>query len=1393
MIERSLGAPIGASELVAGTNMANRLQQDFGRSAVTESLAAAGYDVEHAVGAGTGGQVYKAIQRSTGQAVAIKVMALPELDSAMHVRRVERFRREIAFCSSLYHPDIVRLLDSGALSEGNRFAVFEFIPGRTLAELLRDEGMLKVQRARHLMAQALPPLAYAHAKGIAHRDFKPGNVMVTSDSGRDRLKVLDFGISISVSPQDEAELARLTQSHEWLGTPLYAAPEQLRGEATGPKSDLYAWALTFVECLTGRPLISGKSLMDIIAHHSRPDRHALHPALAHHRLGALLLRVLEKDPARRLGDAQLVHSLLERISLEGLEDGQGYLREASPVSAQYRARPIGATDTVTDADPLPQTEQRHVTALCCRVSLVGTGGLSSVEQVDALLDDSYNLVSEVLRQFGATAAQSVGGYSLWYFGVAHAHDADARLAIRSALEIITRMEALPTWFSEAGIALVTQIGVHSGPITVQLSDGGRKPVDGVTARVAMELASFSDLAGQTKPGHRVLVSDDFRQLVARYADLEPHGEAELVLPWRTTPVRPFRLKGESIAAGLRAERSPFVGRVDELSQLVEAWRKTGAGEGAAVLIEGEAGIGKSRLAAELMTRLDSEGCRTLETRCLPEWHSASLRPLQVLVTDLLALGNAPPTEHPERLERKVSELGLDVRVAVPLFCVWLSVSLPAGYSLLAWSPQKQRSLLHTVIIDFLLLTMERGAALLVEDIHWADPSTLECLDGLLTKSRDRAALTVMTSRPDRAFSWTISPQRLLLGGLDDAAAATLAAALLDDAAHQHDVTPLVARADGIPLYLEELAMSLRAASALLATPPQTARESGISPVPLSLRHLLSARLEVLGRGRETAQFAAAVGREFSLELLTQLQSKDDLSLLSDLEELVAAQVLLKRLRVEGPVYLFRHALIRDAAYDSTSAEVRRRYHEQIADALREKLPRIAEMQPDVVASHYDRANNRVKAIEYWHLAAQRTSAASAHAEAMSHIDRALTLHREAGASAPDDLQEAALLLTRGAIIVAKRGYTDSDAKASFERIISLVPARGQALNLAFAARWGLWYYNNARCNLEASFEIADELRHLAQDGADSTLSITAWAAVCQSRFCGGKLEESVRASRAAAAEYDLETHRQLTLRYGDDPRVSAGSFEALAEMIRGKHALAVERVSEVMQLIDELGYPSLKAGMHGQSAWLFLQWGGSGASQPDFRRASQHAADALKLASEHGFPFWELYGKLNELAIRVASGDSHVARELKMYSDIWCSSGANLGRDWHLTFAAQGLHRAGELEEAARLFDEAIAFCDTHRVRYFEPEARRQRAMLLADEKNPARDLDRAVAECWRATDDARTLGADWWQLASLMSIVHISPGTAREAVHQLAQLLASFPPGEDEPPLVREARRVVA
>ena len=326
------------------------------------------------MGRGGGGRVFRARQASTGRTVAVKILGHdPDAAAPVRARRRHRFRREMQICGQLEHPDVVRLIDHGVAGD-SLYSVFEFVTGQTLAQVLRQEGALTLERARQLLRQVLDVLEYAHARGVIHRDIKPSNIMVVGDDG-DRIKVLDFGVSAVPSGTSSEAPTRLTLSNEMVGTPSYAAPEQLRGDLPTTRTDIYAWGLVLLECVTGENPMAGETLGDVFARQLSPDPVATPPQLREHPLGSLLRWVLEKDATRRASSAAEVLARLDAIELDSLAGEAGYLsRPRGP------ARPRDTIEARTEvtAAVVIEAERRQVCALCCRLRLSSDAALPEI-------------------------------------------------------------------------------------------------------------------------------------------------------------------------------------------------------------------------------------------------------------------------------------------------------------------------------------------------------------------------------------------------------------------------------------------------------------------------------------------------------------------------------------------------------------------------------------------------------------------------------------------------------------------------------------------------------------------------------------------------------------------------------------------------------------------------------------------------------------------------------------------------------------------------------------------------------------------------------------------------------------------------------------------------------
>src|SRR5437773_1795103 len=373
------------------------------------------YEVLGDLGRGSFGEVFKARQASTGQIVAVKVLRpVKDGGGGDAQSHIQRFRRETKLCAELLHPNIVRLIDSGETSDGRLYAAFQFVPGTTLRELLAAEGKLCVSEAVHLMGQVLDAVSCAHAHGVVHRDLKPENIMVTKTGVRRNALVLDFGISGFASEAERQALPRITATREILGTPGYAAPEQLRGEPPSARSDLYSWGLIFLECLTGERPFHGASVQEVVLKQLGPQPVAIPQWLRNHPLG----RVLELATAKQAEKRDVpIERLLHALGAIGAGDSL-----ESP-GAAVEARAAGR-------------ERRQLTVVCCRFTIAAAEGRQpDVEEIDQLLQGRHSALAERAARAGGTIATVFADRIVLTFGYPQAHEDDARRAARLALEV----------------------------------------------------------------------------------------------------------------------------------------------------------------------------------------------------------------------------------------------------------------------------------------------------------------------------------------------------------------------------------------------------------------------------------------------------------------------------------------------------------------------------------------------------------------------------------------------------------------------------------------------------------------------------------------------------------------------------------------------------------------------------------------------------------------------------------------------------------------------------------------------------------------------------------------------------------------------------------------------
>ncbi|HZN95787.1 MAG TPA: TOMM system kinase/cyclase fusion protein, partial [Myxococcales bacterium] len=1081
------------------------------------------------LGSGGFGFVYRAVHANTGQEVAIKVLRRHAgWTPQMAASQVARFEREADLCAGLQHPNIVRLIDKGRTPGELYYAIYELVPGQTLRSLLGREQQLTVERTAELMGQVLDALATAHAKGIVHRDLKPANIMVVSTGLSTHIKVLDFGISTLTLEARGTAFNELTRGDELIGTPQYSAPEQLRGDVPTTKTDLYAWGLVFLECLTGRPAITGSSLAEIYQQHLSPIEIALPPSLVAHPLGRFLRRVLRKQPAERAEDAAKLYAEFRQLHLGDL---------------------VGVLSDGRDAGQRAERlEQRQVTALALQLRLVPVADRPvDSDTLDSILRDQLDLCRDALARYGGTVIGQLGDQFVTLFGYPNASDTDARRAVRTVLELAEDIRQRSQRLSGThGLGLELRIGIHTGPVTVV---PGQVPA-GITPTRALTLAASA-------AANSMVVSAESRRV------LEPFAELEAGDPVRVNgaaqPVATARLLGERRGEALsfrpgQASAPVMLGRDAELRQLEQMAGGRGPATRAA-LVSGEAGIGKSRLVRELLIGARERGQAIHECRCLAEERNTALSPILPLLRRLLGLRHEDAQHGAEVLIAALTGHGLDPARFAPILCTWLGIPAPAGFAPVLMAPYRQRELLLEALVTILSRLGEgAGAILLVEDLHWADPTTLELLGGLLRAPGERAPLLVMTARPELEPAWKdVAIERINLDRLSPEAAGQLAQHTWAHAEPPKPevVSAIVSRADGIPLFIEELTRMVVEQGA-----------NDLKSIPITLRDSLAGRLDRLGDAREIAQVAAALGREFDGSLLLAASAADEGTVVRALEKLSDARLIYRRRRVAGSTYVFRHALIQDAAYDSMPKEIRRRTHARIAGVLEQQLSDAPDSNPAELARHHAGAGKYESAVRYGMAAAQASVDKYNNAEAMAQASQLSMWLREL----PKELRTDAELRTNGITLhalMSAEGWASSRVRDLGETSRTLMAvSRSSEANIAILYSLFLYYHvssERVRCK-----QIAEEMVRYGDDLSDEATQGVAATAMGVNFHAGGRFFEAEQWLEKGRRLYDLERDRNLVSFTSLDSRVWATAQLAWVEWAMGKTRRSFELCQEAI-------------------------------------------------------------------------------------------------------------------------------------------------------------------------------------------------------------------------------------
>jgi class 3 adenylate cyclase/tetratricopeptide (TPR) repeat protein len=941
----------------------------------------------------------------------------------------------------------------------------------------------------------------------------------------------------------------------------------------------------------------------------------------------------------------------------------------------------GGAPAPAKPDAVATPERRQLTMMF--VDLVGSTALAArldPEDMHELLRAYRDAVRRELERLGGHAAGYPGDGVVACFGWPRALEDAAERAVQAGLAVtraVGRLEA------PAGGALAARVGIATGIVVVDDLRGAAEGLTGGTPNLAARLQSVAE------PG-MVVIAASTRELVGETFDIESLGEREIKgLP---EPVALFRVRGERPGMTRFGARHgpglpPMVGREHELGLLLDRWAWARGGDGQAVLLTGEPGIGKSRLAAALIEAARADGGMVLTYQASPQQGDSPLWPIrrQLAVAARLAEA-ADDSERLHRLDSLLRRAVAEPGDALPLIAELLDIGFAGPRP--AMSASRKRERIIAALVDQLVgLAAASPVLMLLEDAHWIDPTTLELLQRSIEQIADARALMLLTSRPDNEPEIPAHPHltRVSLGRLSREASAAIIGRLAGEGRLGEELTAtILARTDGVPLYLEELTKAVLEAGA-------EARA-----VPMTLQDSLMARLDRLGRVKEVAQIAACIGREFDSELLAAVAARRAPELAAAIDGLLAAELVFRK----GARYVFKHALVQDAAYESLLRARRPRLHGRIAEALLGGFPRLVADEPQTLAHHLAEAGRREAAIDYYLRAADIANNRAANREARSYLDRALALNAGLPPGHERDRRDAAILTLLGRVLVASEGHGSEATAEVYERALRL--CERASLGLAeFPIVLGLTVQAAVSGNQHKALARARRLQALAQTADDPVLAVEACYGLGITHSWRGELAEAREQLERGSRLYTADQHERHLALYGQDPGVVCGCRGAMALWYLGYPERAAREMAAARQLAQRLGHPFSINYILTWVAWLAVE-----EAVPEAAREA--VAATLAYAEEQNFPIWVSVG----LALRARLALQHdepsrAADEIEKALDH--------GRQrsvlpYLLALAGLAACRLDRIEEGLARIDGALREIEVSGTRWPEVEVLRARA-----------------------------------------------------------------------------------
>jgi class 3 adenylate cyclase/DNA-binding winged helix-turn-helix (wHTH) protein/predicted ATPase len=1066
---------------------------------------------------------------------------------------------------------------------------------------------------------------------------------------------------------------------------------------------------------------------------------------------AALRRALDKDRAQG--------SCIQTVTGRGYRFVTPVTRSAAGIASvtlgphEHLGPPsqAGPKPSVLPADmrgPTPQlssvssAERRQLTVMFC--DLVGMAELSlrlDLEDQRELLTAYHSTVAEIVAGFDGFASKPMGSGIQAYFGYPRAHEDEAERAVRAALGVIDALNV----HEVKSVKLQPRIGIATGLVLVDglldEASAHKQTFVGETPNRAARLHALAE------PG-AIVIAASTRRLVGDLFEYRSLSNVEGVAPalaWQVlrpslVPSRFDALRGSAL--------TQLIGRDEEIASLLRRWERAKAGDGQVVLLCGEPGIGKSRIVAELMERLQAESHLRLRYFCSPYHQDSALYPF---IDQLGRAAGFEPDDPPAAKLEKLADLLTEADSPdedVAFLADLLSLPASQHHPLPSVNPQcKKERTLEALLHQIEGVARRRPALVVFEDAHWIDPTSRELLDFTVERASSLSVLLILTYRPEFQPPWIGQPQvtALTLNRLarrDRMALATQTAggkALPAEIVHQ-----IADRTDGVPLFVEELTKSILESGLLREAADRYVLDGSPPPlaIPTTLQDSLMARLDRLGEVRLVAQIGAAIGREFSYSLLhaVSLLPEDDLQ--AFLGRLAASELVFQRGVPPNSTYTFKHALVQDVAHGSLLRGARRQLHARIAEVLETNFSELMDTQPELFAQHYTEAGLTEKSVVSWGKAGHNSTARSAMAEAAAQFQKAL----DQLALLPDtpDRQRYELEFwgALGTALLAAKGFAAPETGHAYDRARALWEQLGSPSETLYLL-FGESVYRMIRGELNLAERLDEDLLRLGCQRNDSGALILGCASSGRTLMSVGKFASSRSHLEQVGALYNPISHNALVQSAGMHPQVVSLGFLSLVLFCLGFSDQALTQCSAAIAEARRLAHPPSLALTLGCGNRLLSLVG-------DVAVLGEWAHELVAMATERGFPYWRAQGTIFAGWLKVKTGEVGEGMSLLRSGSIaFRATGAELWAPHHNALLAEAFGIAGEIGKAVTLLDDALQIVERTGERWLEAELNRKKGQLVLRQGHPVA----AEALYRRALNIARKQGAKLWELRAVASL----------------------------------------